>query len=36
VEYDPDEMDGGDLDIAPHDVPEAPPVPSTPAGEGDD
>jgi arylsulfatase A-like enzyme len=34
--YDPEEMDGEDLDIAPHGVPKAPPLPTTPAGEGDD
>ncbi len=36
VEYDPDEMDGEDLEIAPHGVPQAPPIPEAPAGESDD
>lgn len=31
--YDPDEMDGEDLEIAPHGVPKAPPIPATPAGD---
>ena len=33
VAYDPDEMDGEDLEIAPHGVPRAPPIPATPAGD---
>ena len=39
VPYDPDEMDGEDLEIAPHGVPKPPPAPATPAGDeppGDD
>jgi arylsulfatase A-like enzyme len=36
IEYDPDEMDGEDLEIAPHGVPRAPPIPATPTGDGDD
>jgi arylsulfatase A-like enzyme len=35
VEYDPDEMDGEDLEIAPHGVPQAPPIPETPSGDDD-
>jgi len=31
VAYDPDEMDGEDLEIAPHGVPKVPPLPATPA-----
>ncbi len=34
--YDPDEMDGEDLEIAPHGVPPAAPILATPSGEGDD
>ncbi|HEX2758425.1 MAG TPA: hypothetical protein VHP60_07985, partial [Thermoanaerobaculia bacterium] len=33
VPYDPDEMDGEDLEIAPQGVPKAPPIPATPAGD---
>ncbi len=36
VAYDPDEMDGEDLEIAPHGVPKAPPILATAPGEGDD
>jgi arylsulfatase A-like enzyme len=35
VAYDPDEMDGEDLEIAPHGVPKAPPISAASAGEGD-
>ena len=33
IAYDPDEMDGEDLEIAPQGVPKAPPIPATPAGD---
>jgi arylsulfatase A-like enzyme len=36
VAYDPDEMDGEDLEIAPHGVPRASPILATPTGDGDD
>ncbi|MGE5717275.1 MAG: alkaline phosphatase family protein [Acidobacteriota bacterium] len=36
VAYDPDEMDGEDLEIAPLGVPIPPPIPEIPAREGDD
>jgi arylsulfatase A-like enzyme len=36
VPYDPSEMDGEDLQIAPRGIPYAPPILATPAGEGED
>ena len=36
VAYDPDEMDGEDLEIAPQGVPKAPAIPATPTGDGED